>query len=124
MKILVAGDRNWSDIKLVVDALQEFPAGTIIIHGACRGADTICAVVAEALDFTVKSYPADWNTFGPTAGPIRNQTMIDREQLHDDPINVCLVFHDDIENSRGIKDMKSRAEKSSIPVKHIKHTSP
>lgn len=115
-KILVTGDREWDDIERVVEALSSFPTDTIVVHGACRGADVTCAAVAESLGFVVRSYPADWRRYPRAAGPIRNQQMIDEEHLLEEPIDVCLAFHNDIRNSRGTADMVRRATKASVPV--------
>lgn len=120
MKVLITGDRDWSDYETVVAALSQFPAGTILIHGKCRGADIICAAIGEALGFVVREYPADWVKYGPyAAGPIRNQQMIDVENTIEEPIDVCLAFHNDILNSRGTKDMVKRAKKAKIEVREI-----
>lgn len=115
-KIQVTGDRNWSDIARVVEELQKYPPGTILIHGACRGADIICAAVAEALGFEVQAYPADWAKFPRAAGPIRNQQMLDEEHRPDEPIGKCLAFHNDIASSRGTADMVARVTKAGIPL--------
>jgi hypothetical protein len=116
-KLLVTGDRDWDDIPRVVEELKGYRPGTILVHGACRGADTICAVVAETLGFTVRPYRADWTTHGLAAGPIRNQRMIDEEHRTDEPIDLCLAFHNDIERSAGTADMVSRATRAGIPWK-------
>lgn len=115
MKVLITGDREWDDIKTALDTLEQLPPGTIIVHGACRGADVTCAAVAEALGFTVRAYPADWDRFRKGAGPIRNQQMLDCEHRPDEPIDLCLAFHNNFVQSRGTKDMVSRVEKAKIP---------
>ena len=116
MKILVTGDRAWDNIELVVEVLSKYEKGTVLINGKCRGADNICAAVAEQLGFTVRSYPALWDAHGRAAGPIRNQQMLDKENKPDEPIDICLAFHDNIEASKGTKDMMARAKKANIPV--------
>ena len=118
-KILVTGDREWDDISRVVEELKGYRPGTILIHGACRGADNICAAVAEALGFEVRSYPADWVKHRKAAGPIRNQQMINEEHRPEEPIDLCLAFHNNIKNSRGTADMLDRVNKASIPWKLI-----
>lgn len=115
-KILVTGDREWDDIQRVVEALQVYAPGTVLVHGACRGADLICAAVGEALGFVVRGYPADWAAYPRAAGPIRNQQMLTEEHWSDGPIDVCLAFHDHIEDSKGTADMVYRAEKAHIPT--------
>lgn len=118
-KILVTGDRNWDDIHRVVEELKGYRPGTILVHGACRGADNTCAAVAEALGFKVRSYPADWEKHRKAAGPIRNQQMLTLEHKPDEPIDMCLVFHNDIENSKGTADMLDRVIKAELPWKLI-----
>lgn len=115
-KILVTGDREWDDIPRVIEVLQAYTPGTVLVHGACRGADVICAAVAEALGFVVRAYPADWARYPRAAGPIRNQHMLDAEHWTDGPIDVCLAFHNHIEDSKGTADMVHRAGKAHIPV--------
>lgn len=122
MKVLVTGSRGWDDIKTVADALEQLPSGTILVHGACRGADIICAAVAETLGFTIRVYPADWDRFRKGAGPIRNQQMLDCEHRPDEQIDLCFAFHNNIEASSGTRDMMKRAAKAGIPVRLI--TSP
>lgn len=118
-KIIVTGDRNWQDIPSVVDQLKKFRSGTILVHGACRGADIICAAVAETLGYVVRPYPADWDRYKIAAGPIRNQQMLDAEHTLEEPIQLCLVFHNDIENSRGTADMLKRVQQAAIPYQII-----
>src|SRR5882762_7047668 len=118
MKVLVTGDRWWNDVKMVVDVLEQLPPSTTVIHGGCRGADIIADVASQALGFTVISYPIiddEWARLGHAAGPIRNQRMIDEQHLPDDPINLVIAFHDDIENSRGTKDILRPALDAAHP---------
>lgn len=115
-KVLVTGDRRWSDITTIVGTLKQFSPGTTIVHGACQGVDNTCAAVAEALGFKVIAYPADWNAHGRGAGPIRNQLMIDTEHTSDEPIHICIAFHNDIIKSKGTKDCIKRALKAGIEV--------
>ena len=50
----------------------------IVIHGAARGADSIFAKAAESTHADVESYPAQWDTYGKSAGHRRNKQMLDR----------------------------------------------
>lgn len=115
MKVLCTGSREWDDIRTIARELQCFPVGTIVIHGGCRGADTACDVVARELGFETRVYHADWTKHHRAAGPRRNQQMIDSEC----PIDLCLAFHDDIESSKGTKDMMKRAKKAGIETRLI-----
>lgn len=120
MKVLVTGDRAWDDVKLVVDTLEQLPPGTIVVHGAYRGADTVAGEVAKALGFVVRAYPADWESFKFRAGPIRNQLMLDEEHRDDEPIDLVIAFHDDIEHSKGTKDMIKKALNAGILKENVK----
>lgn len=114
-KILITGDREWDDIARVVEVLKGYRPGTILVHGACRGADIICAAVAETLGFEVRAYPADWEKHRRAAGPIRNRQMLTEEHKPEEPIDVVFAFHNNFENSRGTADMVKVVDKAGIP---------
>lgn len=120
MKILCCGSRFWTDDQTIVNAIINHATmfeDTIIIEGEARGADTLAKVSAERMGIQVKGYPADWNTHGKSAGVIRNQKMLD-----DNPdIGLVLAFTDNIETSKGTKDMVTRALKKGIKVVLYKH---
>jgi hypothetical protein len=119
-KILVTGSRDWSDITTVIETFKNYDKSVILVHGDCKGADIICAAVGETLGFEIRSYPADWDTYGKRAGIIRNQLMIDTENKPDEPIDVCIAFHDELENSKGTKHCVSSALAANIPVIYVK----
>jgi hypothetical protein len=115
MKVIVTGDRNWMDLAKIREVLSQFPADTRLIHGGCRGADEICGLVGKELGFDIVEYPANWELYGKSAGPKRNQLMIDEGRKTDDPeLTVCYAFHNDIKNSKGTKDMMRRTIKAGI----------
>jgi hypothetical protein len=111
LKILICGDRNWTDIGSILLRMRTLPKDTIIINGAARGADQISTRVAKYLGLKYIEYPADWVTHGKAAGPVRN-----RQMLKEKPDEVW-AFHHDIEHSKGTKDMVTIAEKARIPVR-------
>ena len=89
-----------------------------MIHGACRGVDNIATYVAKQLGFEVRPYPADWDFYGPQAGVLRNQQMLDDEHTRDEPIDLLLVWHEDPGLGKGTKDMVTRTERANpvIPI--------
>ena len=119
LRILVCGDRNWTDYFLIATtlykAIKHEPRVTII-HGAARGADSMAGIFARTNGLNVRSYPAQWSKHGKAAGIIRNQQMLDEGK----PDKV-IAFHDDIKNSKGTKDMIERAKKAGIPVELVTH---
>ena len=113
--VLVTGSRYWSDRLVIYDILKELPKDTLIIQGGARGADTLAREVAEELGLEVKTFKAEWDKYGKSAGPIRNQKMLD--ETHP---SLVLVFHSDIEHSKGTKDLVERARKTTIPIRVIR----
>ena len=78
--------------------------------GACRGVDMTADKVARIMGFQVSSAPADWETYGRAAGPIRNKQMLDMGA------NIVYAFHQKIECSKGTMNMIKQAKKQGVPV--------
>lgn len=111
MLILVCGDRNWENRAAIHRELSKYdPLKDVVMHGAARGADSIAGNVADQLRFAVKPYPADWEKHGKAAGPIRNRLMLEKRP------DLVLAFHQDLESSKGTKDMCRIARAKGIPV--------
>ena len=119
-KILVTGDRNWTDEDRIREELEKYigiDADVMVIQGGARGADSIASFLALELGFKVKTYNAKWKEYGKAAGVIRNRLML---KEHPD-IDVVLAFHNDLEHGKGTKDMVKISEKAGKKV--IKCTS-
>ena len=126
IRAIIAGDRNWADSELefkIRSLLQQIPLDPTgrriaeIVHGACYGVDLTADRIAREMGFTVWSFPADWNQYGRAAGPIRNKQMLDfagQGQV------VVYLFHKNIEQSKGTKNMMNQAKKKGVPVFLIK----
>jgi len=76
--ILVTGSRHFKDVPLLRNRFEKYKAykNVIVIHGAARGLDQIAGEIATQNEWISFSYPARWNKFGRSAGPIRNQVML------------------------------------------------
>jgi len=118
MKILVTGSRTWTNWAIIERELKRFPRGTILVHGAARGADSIAAEIAKRLGFERRGFPADWDTYGNSAGPIRNSQMLAEEHpdVFDVPLDLGLAFTFDLERSKGTRDMVRKLRKARLPV--------
>lgn len=118
VRLLICGDRHWSDRSLIVDCLVAIGPSRIacVIHGDAPGADTLAGVAAKRLGIDVVAVPADWDTYPNGAGPIRNQKMLTDEQP-----TAALAFHDRIEESRGTADMVRRLERARVTHSIISH---
>jgi hypothetical protein len=120
MRVIICGDRKWSDKNMIWDSMALLPHGTTIITGGAPGADSAAMVYANLHPYSLKLevFPAAWEKYGKSAGPRRNQQMVDTNP------NMILAFHDDIENSKGTKDMVERARAQLIPVNLFTHATP
>ena len=110
MRVLVCGGRDFMDRTWLfreLDALRSDRGVTIIISGCARGADTLGIEWAEARGVEVARFPADWNTHGRAAGPIRNQQMLDEAKP-----DLVIAFP----GGRGTADMVRRARAAGIEL--------
>lgn len=110
MKVLVCGSRNFNDAELLADVLSQFDISEII-EGEARGVDSLARDWAELHAKPVRKFPADWDQFGRSAGPIRNTQML-REGRPD------LVIAFLAADSKGTKDMITQATIAGVDV-HI-----
>jgi hypothetical protein len=119
LRILICGDRNWTDLKSIKVALLSLQVywgdKLVVIEGEAKGADTLGKQAARDLNIPeedILKFPADWEKYGKAAGPIRNQQMLDEGKP-----DIVLAFHPDIGSSKGTLDMVKRANKAGIPVR-------
>lgn len=117
MVVLISGDRHWgtylTEAVKLHDRLSQLPPGTIVLHGAAKGADTLAGTFATALGLIVIPFPANWDTYGKSAGPIRNREMLDCKP------DLVIGFHRSIWTSKGTLDCLQEAAKRGIPVELI-----
>lgn len=93
-----------------------------VVHGAARGADRMAGEWARSRreeGVIELPFPADWRRYGRAAGVLRNQRMLDEGKP-----DLVLAFHDDIDHSRGTKDMVRRARGAQIEVRVFTSTPP
>lgn len=115
MIVLICGDRNWDNkvsIMSAVKHLMKEHSELIIVEGEALGADSLARDVGTELGLEVRKYPANWDMLKKAAGPIRNQQMLDSEN-----IDLVLAFHSNISQSKGTRDMVIRAARAKIPYK-------
>ena len=98
---------DWDWLFRELDALHTARGVTAIISGCARGADTLGIEWAEARGMEVARFPADWETHGRAAGPIRNQQMLD-----DGKPDLVIAFP----GGRGTADMVRRARAAGVEL--------
>ena len=112
MKIIVCGDRHWTDQDYIYDVLnadlQTYKTFTII-EGGATGADEIAKEFGKQHGLPVLSIKPNWNKYGLRAGPIRNQKMLNLKP------DFVYAFHNNIQSSRGTRNMINIA-KGLVPV--------
>lgn len=109
MMVLVTGSRDWTKTGIIRRVIGQSGA-THVVHGAARGADAIAGRVAATMGLRVTAVPADWQTHGKSAGPIRNRKMLDMRP------DLVLAFHENIETSKGTADCVTEARARGIKV--------
>lgn len=115
-RVLVTGSRNWTDYNKLVSTLNRLTRYTtdtiVIVHGDCpTGADALADVWARENGYKVEKHPANWAKYGRSAGPKRNQKMVDLGA------SICVAFP--LPDSRGTLDCIKRAKGANIPVKVV-----
>lgn len=113
-RVVVAGCRDFNDYDLakkfidvcVSNIRKEYEI--VFVSGGCKGADMLGERYARENGMGIERYPADWDTYGKAAGPIRNRQMA---QVAD----YVICFWDG--ESRGTKTMIEYAKKYQKPIK-------
>lgn len=78
-----------------------------IIAGEAKGADFLARVWAKWLQVDYIGFPAEWDTHGKRAGPIRNKQM-----LTEGKPDLVIAFP----GRRGTADMVSQSKKAGVEV--------
>jgi predicted Rossmann-fold nucleotide-binding protein len=110
MRILVCGGRDYEDaasIERALDALHAARGITLIIEGGAAGADSHARAWASARGIDVRTFYADWKTYGRRAGPLRNARMLDEGR----PDGVVAF-----PGGRGTADMIRQAQTAGLKV--------
>lgn len=110
--VLCFGGRDFHNRVLVGQTLRAFashvaPARWCIVHGDARGADRICGEWAAQHGIPEIKVPAPWDLYGKSAGPVRNQWMLD----------FCRpTYAIEFPGGSGTADMRRRLDAAGVPV--------
>jgi hypothetical protein len=114
MRVVVAGAVAWADIIAIRRELAKLPVGSTVIHGDCAGADAIAGQVAVELGFTVERMTKnrqDYAKYGKAAWKGLNERMLAAGAI------LVLVFHPELNSSRGSRHLAELARAASIEVR-------
>lgn len=114
-KVIVAGSRDFNDFHLVIEKLHGFLKGRkakdiTIISGTAKGADRLGERFAMRYGCNLLRMPADWDTYGKSAGYRRNADMAD-------VADACVVFWDGV--SKGTGHMIDLAKKKELTLEVV-----
>ncbi len=115
MRVIVTGNRDWADEATILRVLATLPLISTIVHGACEtGADAIADRIARAMGHVPELHPADWNSHGKAAGPMRNSHMVSLGA------DACYAFGALERNGKrtGTGDCVAKAKRAGISVMH------
>ncbi len=116
MRIIVTGGRDYTDREHIFNTLDIMHRGVLIthvVHGGCRGVDKIVDEWAVLNRIQVTEYPANWEKYGLSAGPRRNEFMCKSES--ECPDTYLIAFP----GGRGTKHCESMAYKYNIPTYRV-----
>ncbi len=108
MKTIIAGSRTITDFSLVEKAVKDsgFEV-TEVVCGEAKGADSLGKQWAKRNQIPVKSFPAQWEKFGKSAGYKRNKEMAEYGEA-------LILLWDGV--SKGSANMKKEAESNRLKV--------
>lgn len=114
-RVIVAGSRTMQDYNFLATilgvALKNIADDDIeIVSGGAKGADKLGEQYAKSRGLGIKVFPANWDTHGKAAGPIRNKQMAEYA-TH------CITFWDG--KSRGTKNMIDLANQHNLKLRII-----
>ena len=115
-RVLVCGGRKFTDRRLVfdtLDALAREHGVLFVIEGGQRGADSLARTWRHDRLQPGRTFYADWNRYGPGAGPIRNRKMLAEGQP-----DLVVAFP----GNTGTADMMKQAGSPpfSIPIQEVR----
>lgn len=133
IRIIIAGGRDFSNLEFLKESVDEVIAKLAhknltaglgkyavgewhrieFISGMARGADTLGEIYACQREAIIHKFPADWNTYGKSAGYIRNELMA-KHAVEGDCYGVLIAFWDG--KSKGTKHMIDLASKHGLDV--------
>lgn len=126
MRVIIAGGRDFNDFKLLESNINKIikqlsdeklisiyvnESNIEIICGKARGADTLGKQFAKEYKLSIKYFPADWNTYGKSAGYRRNAEMANYAKEDN---GILIAFWDG--KSKGTKHMIDIAKGNNIRV--------
>ena len=109
-KVIIAGSRtfhNYNKLEEECNRILKDKDDVEVVSGRAIGADMLGEIYADENKYSVKHFPADWNTHGKGAGFIRNGEKANYGDM-------LIAFWDG--ESKGTKHMVETAQKKGMEV--------
>lgn len=106
--LAVTGGRHLEDREMVYKKLDQLKAiidFSLLVHGGATGADQLASDWCRERGMTEVRYKADWDAYGKSAGPRRNQEMANAA-------DGLVAFP----GGRGTADMMRRCQARMLPI--------
>ena len=113
-RVIIAGSRGFDDYAVLQTVCDNFLSpqkqtrNIVIVSGTAKGADALGEKYARERGYAVERFPADWQQYGKTAGPVRNRLMADNA-------DALISFWDG--HSTGTQNMIMEAKKKGMVVR-------
>ena len=113
LNVIIAGSRSFDDYQKLTTACDNILKGVAadtkitVFSGGAGGTDSLGERYAQAKGYQLKRFPADWEQYGKSAGPVRNHHM-----AKDADIVIC--FWNGL--SKGTKHMIGVAKKLGLEL--------
>lgn len=114
--VLVCGGRDFNNYEIVRRSLAHLLNydDVEIVEGGARGADRLARTFAEDHRIPFKTFSADWDQHGRSAGYIRNLAMLNYLlTCREEGAKVCVIA---FPGGKGTANMTEIATKADIPV--------
>lgn len=116
MRIIVAGGRDFDDYELLSEELDclvdKLSSNPIVVSGMAKGADSLAVRWADDNEYPLRSFPAEWDKYGKSAGYRRNVDMANYSEM-------LLAFWDG--KSKGTKHMIDIALEKGLLVQIVRY---
>lgn len=109
-KVIIAGSRKFDDYQLLKDKCDQILYGIEnieIISGGSVGADFLGELYAQEKNYKFRRFLPEWNKYGKSAGPIRNNQMAKSADM-------LIAFWDG--KSKGTRDMIKKAKQYQLII--------
>lgn len=120
LRVIIAGSRDFNNYNLLSSTISNFlkenTKNVEIVSGTARGADQLGEQFAIEYGYQIKRFPANWNLYGKSAGPIRNREMA---EYASGAQGVLFAFWDG--KSKGTKSMIELAKKYGLDVHVVRY---